>query len=84
VQAYNLQGEAVEKTVTDLESRAWQHEIDHLDGVLFIDKIGTIGRLASRRALSEFEEDYLKAQERGDIPPDDELKKLLDELEGAA
>jgi peptide deformylase len=84
IQAYNLQGEAVEKTVGELEARAWQHEIDHLDGVLFIDKLGTVGRLASRKALQEFEDDYLKAQERGDIPPDDEIEKRLDELEATA
>src|SRR5204863_276223 len=36
VRAYNLKGELVEKVVTDLEARAWQHEIDHLNDVLFI------------------------------------------------
>ena len=38
VQAYNLKGQLVEKVVSDLEARAWQHEIDHLDGVLIIDR----------------------------------------------
>ena len=84
VQAYNLKGEAVEAVVSDLEARLWQHEIDHLDGVLFIDKLGTIGKLASRKALQEFEQEYLKAQERGEIPPDADIQKMLDALEGAA
>src|SRR5215831_13050249 len=42
VQAYNLDGQALEITCSDLPSRILQHEIDHLDGVLFIDKMGTI------------------------------------------
>jgi peptide deformylase len=84
VQAYNLKGEAVEVGASDLGARAWQHEIDHLDGVLFIDKLGPIGKLSARAALREFEHDYAKAQERGDIPPDPEIEKRLTDLEGAA
>jgi len=42
VQAYNLNGEALEITAVDLAARAWQHEIDHLQGILFIDKLGPI------------------------------------------
>jgi peptide deformylase len=38
VRAQNLRGEVLEKTVTGLEARAWQHEVDHLDGILIIDK----------------------------------------------
>ena len=72
MQAYNLKGEAVEITATDLASRAWQHEIDHLHGVLFIDKMGTIAKLSSRTALKQFERDYEKAREKGEIPADDE------------
>lgn len=51
-----LSGEVVEKTVTGFKARVIQHEIDHLDGVLFIDKViegtielnseGTPGKLA--------------------------------------
>lgn len=81
VQAYNLQGEAVEVTATDLAARAWQHEIDHLDGILFIDKMGPIAKLASRSALKEFERDYRRGQERGEIPPDAELAKAIASLD---
>src|SRR6516164_2330501 len=34
VQAYNLKGELLEKVVSDLESRLWQHEVDHLHAIL--------------------------------------------------
>ena len=83
-QAYDLRGELVEGTVSDLEARVWQHEVDHLDGVLFIDKMGPIAKMASRADLRKFEHDYRRAQERGDIPPDTEIENLLRQLEEAA
>lgn len=84
VQAYNLKGELVEKVVHDLEARAWQHEIDHLNGVLFIDMMGPIARLASRSSLKDFERIFRKAQERGEIPPEMELEQFLASLETKA
>jgi peptide deformylase len=84
VQAYDVKGQLVEKVVHDLEARAWQHEIDHLNGVLFIDKMGTIAKLSSRSSVKKFEQDFRRAQERGDIPPDVELEKLLAALEADA
>lgn len=80
-QAYNLKGELVEMTVSDLSARIWQHESDHLDGTLFIDKLGPIGQLASRGELHAFEQDYLKAQRRGEIAPNADLERLLSERE---
>jgi peptide deformylase len=82
VQAYNLKGELVEKVISDLEARAWQHEIDHLKGVLFIDNMGPIARLSSRGAVKNFEREFRKAQEKGDIPADAEIEKILASLEG--
>jgi peptide deformylase len=83
VQAYNLRGEVVEKSVSDLEARLWQHEVDHLDGILFIDKMGTIARLASRNALKEFEQNFQRAQEKGEIPATAELERILKERSAA-
>jgi peptide deformylase len=84
VQAYSLEGQLVELKMSELPARIWQHEVDHLHGVLFIDKLGPIGRLAARGALREFEYLYQRAQKRGEIPPDAEIEKLLSELEKAA
>jgi peptide deformylase len=84
-QAYNLKGELVEVTpLTELAARVWQHEVDHLDGVLFIDKMGALAKISARGDLRRFEADYKKAQERGDIPADDELQRVLIELEAQA
>jgi peptide deformylase len=84
VQAYDLNGEPIDKEFSDLPARIWQHEIDHLDGVLFIDKLGPIGKLSARKALREFEYIYKKAQERGELPPDEEAERQLKELEAQA
>jgi peptide deformylase len=78
VQAFNLQGEAVDAVFEDMPSRVCQHEIDHLHGVLFIDKMGAIAKLACRGTLRDFEREFRKAQQRGEIPSDAELEKLLE------
>jgi peptide deformylase len=82
IKAYDLKGKPVRIEANNLEARAWQHEIDHLNGVLFIDKMGMIGKLASRGSLRSFEYDFKKAQERGEIPPEADIEKLLAALEG--
>ena len=44
VRARTLDWEPVEFEATELESFCFQHEIDHLDGVLFIDRISKLKR----------------------------------------
>jgi peptide deformylase len=79
-QAYNLKGEAVEINASDLAARAWQHEVDHLHGVLYIDKMGWTAKLSSRADLKKFERDYHRAQEKGEIHADDKIKEELNAL----
>lgn len=81
IQAYNLKGELVEKVVSDLEARAWQHEIDHLNGVLFIDNMGMIAKMSSRSSIRNFEREFKKLQAKGEIAPNAEIEKLLAVLE---
>jgi peptide deformylase len=85
VHAYNLEGVLVEVTPAEvLESRVLQHEIDHLKGELFIDKMGPLGKLASRGSLHELERDYRKQQERGEIPSNAKIQEDLTALEKLA
>src|SRR4029077_4655266 len=84
VRAYNLKGELVEKTISDLEARAWQHELDHLNGVLFIDMMGPLARFAARSSVKKFEKTFREAQAKGEIPPNLEIEKVLAALEGRA
>jgi peptide deformylase len=68
VQAYNLDGQLYEMECTGLSARVWQHEIDHLNGVLFIDKMGTLARLNSKRALEDYIAEFEIAKENGELP----------------
>ncbi|HEX5270103.1 MAG TPA: peptide deformylase [Gemmataceae bacterium] len=86
VQAYDLEGKVIEivtgelpQEIAELSSRVLQHEIDHLHGVLYIDKMGPLGKLSARGSLREFEREFRKAQERGEYPPDAEIEKRLRE-----
>jgi len=49
VNGVNVEGEEVEIPAKGLEAIAVQHEIDHLDGVLFIDRVVMLGRELIRR-----------------------------------
>jgi peptide deformylase len=69
VQAYNLKGELYEMVCHDLPARVWQHEIDHLAGVLFIDKMGSLGRSRSEKDLEKFVADFERDKKKGDLPP---------------
>jgi peptide deformylase len=80
VRAYDLAGNLIEHNADDLFSRAVQHEADHLDGKLFIDHIDPLARHALGDKLRSFEAKYRKAQQIGEIPPDQEVVNRLDQL----
>ncbi len=44
VKALNENGEPIELTKEGLIARTLQHELDHLEGILFIDRIGKVKR----------------------------------------
>jgi peptide deformylase len=82
VTAYNLAGQEVQYSPTGLLGRAIQHEYDHLDGVLFIDRLPP-GQLAEiRPALSHLEAIFSGDRQRGVIPDDQQITARLMELEG--
>jgi peptide deformylase len=80
VKYQTLDGTEVEETLSGLPGKAFQHEYDHLHGVLFIDKLGPIGKIAARGAIAAFERMHLQAQKKGEIPSDAELLARLEEL----
>jgi peptide deformylase len=81
VKAFNLRGEAFEAEVDGLFSRVIQHETDHLDGVLFIDRISETNQLACKEDLEEFETEFAQRREIGEIESDDQIAGRLRELE---
>jgi peptide deformylase len=80
VRAYDLDGNLVEHDISDLFSRAVQHETDHLDGKLFIDYLEPLALRSAEEKLREFERTYIQSQREGTIPPDDELRRRLADM----
>lgn len=58
IAAFDLDGEPFERSGEDLEARVWQHETDHLDGRLIVDKMGPTDRIANRKVLKELEQQF--------------------------
>ena len=52
---YDMHGEPVAIEGSDLLARAIQHETDHLDGILFIDRLDADARKAAMREIRESE-----------------------------
>jgi peptide deformylase len=52
---WNMHGEPVTIEGSDLLARCLQHETDHLDGVLFLDRLDDTTRKAAMKAIREAE-----------------------------
>jgi peptide deformylase len=81
VQAYNLAGEEVAGDFEGLFARIVQHEIDHLDGRLFIDRIEPLQRADLAGQLQEFEIDFESKRAVGEMPSDEQVAARIAELE---
>ncbi|MDP9432406.1 MAG: peptide deformylase [Actinomycetota bacterium] len=55
VRGFNMHGDPVTIDGSDLMARCVLHEIDHLDGVLFIDRLDAAQRKQAMRAIREAE-----------------------------
>ena len=58
VRSLDLKGKTREIRHTDLAARAVQHEVDHLDGMLFIHRLRPAEKVLLRRPLREMEREY--------------------------
>jgi peptide deformylase len=56
VEALDEHGRAFRERAAGLLSRCWQHEIDHLDGILIIDRMTQVSRLRTRIAVRALEQ----------------------------
>ena len=74
--AQNLEGDKIEIVASGLLARAIQHEVDHLNGILFIDRMNS----AAKSALSSRLKRLQKQTKRGKrIRPQDE-QALVSEI----
>lgn len=58
MQARDLSGEPFEQVGSGFITRIWQHENDHLNGILILDRMGAVAKLTYRKRLKELEEQY--------------------------
>ena len=77
VEAFDLNGECFEYSLDDLAARAVQHENDHLDGVLFIDRMTETARRELDPIIADFEAQFRRWQTEGRYPTDELLKREL-------
>ena len=83
VGAYDLSGHEVNLELSGLHARVVQHECDHLDGVLFIDRLSPANFLKVKRDLEDMELAFSGERQRGVIPEDRLIAARLSALEVA-
>jgi peptide deformylase len=54
----NLNGETQTWETDGLLARAFQHEIDHLNGILFIDRLSAVAKVGLKRKLTRLMEEW--------------------------
>ena len=80
--AYDLQGQPINLDASGHFARVLQHETDHLDGIMFIDRLSATQKMAINQEVVEFEVEYDQRRGRGEIPDDRTITARLAELEG--
>ena len=51
IRAQDVNGEWFELESDDFPARVWQHEFDHLEGTMILDRMSPMDRLATRKAV---------------------------------
>ncbi len=81
IEAFDLQGNLVRYELNDLASRAVQHEYDHIDGILFIDRMSEEERKLAAPFVDDFESQF-RNQQKNEIIPGDEV--LINQIKAMA
>jgi peptide deformylase len=63
IKATGLDGREFTEEAEGMLARAFQHECDHLDGVMIINRIGEVAKIAFRARLKELKKLYGKTKE---------------------
>jgi peptide deformylase len=61
IRAKDLDDNPIDQVETGYLARIWQHEFDHLNGILLTDRMGAVAKMTHRRVLKELEESYAAA-----------------------
>lgn len=60
LQGMNLQGQQITKTLYGFAARQYMHEVDHLNGVLFMDRLPKKERMKLKDRLKQLQKKYRK------------------------
>ena len=60
IDAQDLEGNPFNDTQTGYLARIWQHEFDHLNGTMIIDRMGALAKMGAKKQLKVLEEIYAK------------------------
>ena len=77
VNAYDLQGNEIAGPVDGFLARIVQHELDHLDGVLFIDRLTEEGQRPLLDDLAKLVRRFDEGRNEGTIPTDQQLSEQI-------
>jgi len=58
IEATDMNGQRFQQTCDELHSRIIQHENDHIDGLLLVDRMGSVAKLSHRKSLQTLEEQF--------------------------
>lgn len=83
IDAFDLDGRQFELELEDLPARVVQHEYDHVEGVMFIDRVAPAALQKIQPLIDDFEQQFRNQQKAGVIPADAELKAQLLKLQSA-
>ena len=72
VQAQTLEGDTIKLEATGLLARALQHEIDHLNGILFIDRMSSALKVSLSSKLKRLQKETERGQGRDELAPADQ------------
>lgn len=69
IQFQDLEGRTLQTRYSGIEARIIQHEIDHLNGILFIDYLNPVRRWLLKRKLNRLKKRSVRVR----VPPDQEV-----------
>jgi peptide deformylase len=73
VNAYDIKGNEINQMFDGFVARIIQHETDHLDGVLIIDRLGDTVIRSYEQELETLQSDYESRQRTGSLPNDEQI-----------
>jgi len=62
ITATDLDGKTFTEQAEGLAGRIFQHELDHLEGMLIKDRMGQVARIAARKKLKHLQDQYQEDQ----------------------